>query len=304
MSEPVHAPKQIEDHHGTRQIEKKGLLLVVILTGTMMIAEGIAGYMTKSLALLSDAFHMLTHFIATGISLVAIYIAMMKAPPEKTYKYWRVEVIAALFNGISLIPIVVFIVLEANKRFTEPVIIQEVPMLIVAVIGLLVNIASAWILMRPSQKDLNVKSAFLHMVVDAISSVGVITGGIIVVLTKSYVADTVIAIGIAALTLYWAVKIIKDSVIILLESAPKNMKVSDVESVIKSTSGVKNVHDVHVWVITSGMYALTAHIELDKDVPISETSKLTHNINHTLDHKFDITHTCFQFELPDKNINQ
>lgn len=300
MTEPLHVPKQVEDHHGTRQIEKRSLFFVAILTGSMMVVEGIAGVLTNSLALLSDAFHMLTHFISTGISLVAILIAMMKAPPNKTYKYWRVEVLAAFFNGLLLLPIIGYIIYEANSRFGNPQPVNEIPMLVVAIAGLLVNIMCAWILMKPAKKDLNVKSAFLHMFVDAISSIGVIVGGIIVLFTKAYIADTLIALGIAALTLYWAVKIARDSISILLESAPKHMEITDVENAIKSVNGVKDVHDIHLWVITSGMYALTAHIELDKDVTISETKGLTHDINHSLDHKFDITHTCFQYELPDK----
>lgn len=300
MSEHLHLPKTIEDHHGTRQIEKKSLLIVVLFTGSMMIVEYIAGVLTNSLALISDAFHMLTHFVSTGISLVAILIAMTKAPPEKTYKYWRVEVLAAFFNGLLLLPIVGYIIYEATLRFDDPKPVKEIPMLIVAVIGLLINIVCAWVLMKPARKDLNVKSAFLHMFVDALSSIGVIIGGIILLITKAYIADTLIALGIAALTLYWAFKIIKDSISILLESAPKHLQINEVENAIKSVQGVKNVHDTHIWVITSGMYVLTAHIELEKDVTVGATRELTHNINHSLDHKFDITHTCLQYELPDK----
>jgi len=300
MSQPLHVPKQVEDNHLPRQIQKKRLFLVLVLTGSMMVVEGVAGFLTNSLALISDAFHMLSHFISTGISLIAIYIALMKAPSDKTYRYWRVEVLAALFNGFLLIPIVGVIAYEAFNRFNDPLPIKEIPMLVVAVVGLVTNIICASILMKPAKKDLNVKSVYMHMLIDAFSSIGVLAGAVILFFTKAYIVDTLVAVVIAILTLFWAIKLIKDSVLILLESVPTHMKINDVESAIKNIGGVKNVHDIHVWVITSGMYALTAHVELEQNISVSETTNVTHLINKALDDKFDITHTCLQYELQEK----
>lgn len=295
-----HEPKVVVHqghiHTAVRTQERRKLLAVIILTGAMMVAEFIAGFLTNSLALLSDAFHMLTHLFATAVSFFAIMLAVMKAPPEKTFRYWRIEILASLFNGVCLIPMASYILYEAFVRYFAPQQIKEIPMLVVALIGLVVNIVCAIILAKESHGDLNIKSIFLHCLADSLASVGVIAAGVIIYFTKWSVADPLVAGIISAITIYWAVTLIKGSAIIFLESAPPHIKIDSVALSLKELPEIADVHDIHSWVITSRFYALTAHIILKSDLAVSKTDEIAERINKILDNHFGINHTCLQFE--------
>lgn len=303
MSEPEHQPKAItEEIHihpkpEPRQRQRRQLRAVLILTGLTMLAEGVAGVISGSLALLSDALHMLTHFFSTGISFLAILLALREAPPEKTFRYWRIEVLAALLNGILLLPLVGYIIYEGYHRFHEQKPIDTTIVMIVGAAGLIVNLACARILHSSSKEDLNIRGTFLHMLADSLSSIGVLAAGVLVWATGNYVIDPIVAGLISLLILFWSLKLIGDSASILLEAAPSGVKIEQVESAIKSVPGVVDVHDMHLWVITSRMYMLTAHVVLGDDVSVGRTDEVSHQLNAVLDHKFDITHTCFQFEV-------
>jgi cobalt-zinc-cadmium efflux system protein len=173
-------------------------------------------------------------------------------------------------------------------------------MLAVAVIGLAVNIACAWILHGSSKEDINIYGAFLHMVADSLSSVGVLAAGVLIAFTGKNYFDAIFAGVISIMVLVWSVKLIVDSCGVLLESAPRGLRIEEVVDAIKTVDGVLEVHDVHLWVITSRMYSLTAHVVLRDDTPISRTAEITNEINALLDRRFDINHTCFQFELRDR----
>jgi len=281
--------------HGYRVVEMKRLKIVTLLTGSMMVVEAIGGIITNSLALLSDAFHMLTHFGALLISLLAIVIATRFKSEDKTFGYWRAEILTALFNGITLIPIVGYIIYESYQRFLHPREIKDIPMLAIAFTGLLVNLISAVLLWGVGKKDINIRSAFIHMIGDTLSSVAVIVAGVMIYLTGWLIIDPIASICIGIMILLWSAGLIYESIHILLESVPKGIKVNKVASAIKGIGHIKDVHDIHIWQITSGMYSLTCHVVVE-DMSISESQGILSQIHHLLDKEFHISHATVQME--------
>ncbi|MDO8446136.1 MAG: cation diffusion facilitator family transporter [Deltaproteobacteria bacterium] len=298
--EHMHHPKTTthDGHHhahGHRGEESKRLKLVILLTGFMMVVEGVAGVMTNSLALLSDAFHMLTHFGALLISLGGILIATRFTSEDKTFGYWRAEILTALLNGITLIPIVGYILYESYQRFLHPKEISEIPMLVVAFAGLLVNLISAALLWKTGEKDINMRGAFIHMMGDTLSSVAVIAAGALIYFTGWVLIDPVASAIIGVMILLWSAGLINESVHILLESVPKGIKIEEVAMEIRGLDRVRDVHDIHIWQITSGMYSMTCHVVME-EMPFSEAQRILHRIHHLLDEKFHISHANIQME--------
>ncbi len=273
----------------------RGLVISLIIVVVMMVVEIVGGLLSNSLALLGDAGHMLVDALAIGISLFALSLARRPATVTRTYGYHRAEIIAALANGIILVVITIVIVYEAYQRFLKPPEVRSGLMLIVAVIGLIANILGIFILRRSSHANLNVRGAFLHIVGDTISSVGVIVGGIIISFTGWGIVDPIIAVLIAVIIVSGAYNLIRESTDILRESVPRKVNVDKVVETIKAIPGVVEMHDVHVWTITSGILALSSHI-LVEDVMLSRTHEIIENINHELSEKFGITHTTLQLE--------
>jgi cobalt-zinc-cadmium efflux system protein len=259
------------------------------------VVEVIGGFLTNSLALISDAGHMLTHLFALLVSLFALFFAAKPPTEKKTYGFYRLEILAALFNGIMLFMITVWIFYEAYQRFMHPESISSGKMFMVACIGLVANITCAYILKGNGHgHSLNVRSAFLHMLGDTISSVGVIIGAAIIYYTNWFVVDPIISVILCILILVWAYKLIMESIDILLEATPKGINIDEVIISLKQIPGIDNAHDIHVWTITSGMYSMSGHIDT-KDMLISETTRLSKEINRILDEKFKIGHTVIQF---------
>ena len=298
-----HHPK-IADHdehhehsheHVHRGVEKKRLTMVAILTGSMMVVEGIGGYVTNSLALLSDAFHMLTHFGALMISLSAIIIATRFQSEDKTFGYWRAEILTALLNGITLVPIVGYILYESYQRYMHPEPIRDTIMIAVAFVGLIVNIVSALALWGVGKEDINIRGAFVHMVGDTLSSVAVIIAGVIIYFTNWLAVDPIASAVISIMILLWSAGLIYESVHVLLESVPKGISLEEVERRIKAVPKVTDVHDIHIWQITSGMYSLTCHVVVE-DMAISGAQGILKQIQSTLDKQFHITHANIQLE--------
>ncbi len=300
MSEQHHHPKLSESTAGmatVRSGQRARLLWVVALTGVTMVAEFAGGILTGSLALLGDAFHMLTHFLAISLSYAAVVIAERPAPPDKTYRYWRIEILASLVNGIALVPIAGYVLYLAWLRWHDPVPILVAPMLGVAAIGLAVNVLSALFLHRHSRHDLNVRGAFLHMLSDSVSSVGVLAAGGVVALWGWRQADPLIAALISVLILAWSVTLVRDSGRILLESAPRHMDLEEIRAAMKGVEGVGEVHDLHVWTITSRMYALTAHIGLRENLSVAESERIGDRLKRLLDERYEINHATLEFEV-------
>ncbi len=286
------------DHrHMHRAVERKRLLLTMALTGATMVVEVVGGLLTGSLALLSDAGHMLTHFFALMVSFIAIKLAALPTRPSRSFGLYRVEVLAALLNGVTLLFIVGYIFYEAFARLMHPAPIKELPMLAVAVVGLAVNLASAVILLDVGKTDLNVRSAFLHMVGDTASSVGVVVGSIVIYYTGWYVIDPLLSMLIAAVILIWSWNLLKDSINILLETAPKHIDIDEVIGAIREEAPeILDVHDVHIWEITSQMYSMTAHLVFREDCSVSECAKVFHRLNEPLLKRFQISHVNFSPE--------
>ena len=289
-------------HHDFRTVEKKRLRIVIVLTLVMMIVELIWGFLSNSLALLSDAFHMLTHFGALAVSLISIVIATRLKSRDKTFGYWRVEILSALFNGITLLPIMAYILYEAYHRFRHPEAVVVSQMLVVALLGLVVNLVCAAILADVSRDDFNLRGAFLHLIGDTASSGGVVVAAIIIHYTSWTFLDPLVSVLIALVILVWSVGLIRESVNILLESVPRGIKLKEVQQAVLNIPAVREIHDVHIWQITSKMYALTAHVGIE-NVPIQETKEILEEIHDVLDSRYHISHVNIQFEPYNGNGN-
>jgi cobalt-zinc-cadmium efflux system protein len=280
-------------HH--RVQNRRRLLWTIVLTGVAFVAEAVGGFLTNSLALLSDAGHMFTHLLALGVSYLAVMFSERPATERRTYGLNRLEILAALFNGATLFAISIGIFYEAYERFFDPVPIATGPLLVIAVIGLVVNLICAVILSGAERKDLNIRGAFIHLLTDTFSSVAVIAGAVIISLTGWTVIDPLLSVAICAVILFWALRLVWDSVDILLEATPRDVKMQDVVDGLRRIPGIRDVHHLHVWCITSGMYALSAHVDVD-DLRVSETEKLAQQAEQFLKERFSINHTTFQFE--------
>ena len=288
-----HAHGHVHDHGLTGG--RKGLLMALAITLFMMIAEIIGGLLSNSLALLSDAGHMFTDTLALALSFFAMKFAGMPATEKKTFGFYRLEILAALLNGITLVIISLYIMVEAYQRILNPQPVAGTLMLIVAVIGLVVNIIGALFLMKHRETNLNIRGAFLHIIGDAISSVGVIIGGIVILHTGWYLIDPILSMLIALGIIAGAIGLVSESVSILLESAPSHINIAAVAEEIARVNGVREAYHVHVWTITSGVYALSAHVIID-DRPVSGSRELLDAIRQRLTDRFKILHSTIQLE--------
>jgi cobalt-zinc-cadmium efflux system protein len=287
MSEHAHEPNL--------QSGSKGLLIALIITIVMMMAEVAGGFLSNSLALLGDAGHMFTDVFSLGLSLFAFNMARRPPNSTKTYGYHRMEVMAALTNGALLIIISIAIFYEAYRRFASPPEIKGPIMLIIASIGLIANLAGIYVLKDTHTDNLNIRSAFLHIVGDTLSSVGVILGGILIITEKWYFVDPIISILIGVIIIRGAISIIFESSSILLEYVPGNIDPDTVNKALMGIKGVKNVHDLHIWAITSGLYSMSSHIMID-DKMISEGALIIQQVEGVMKEKFHISHTTIQLE--------
>jgi len=269
------------------------IALAIVLV--VMVAEVIGGILSGSLALLGDAGHMLADALALGLALFAITIARRPATPTKTYGYHRAEIMAALANGVILVLVAVYVFYEAYQRFLDPPPVQAPLMLLVAAIGLVANLAGVLLLRKASRSSLNVKAAFWHIVGDTISSAGVIVGGTIIAIADWYIVDPIIAVLIGGVILWGAVRIVRESADILLEAVPRHIQLDKVIETIKNVAGVEDVHDIHIWTITSNIHALSAHLIIE-DQTVSRSSEIVQTVNQDLARYFNITHTTLQLE--------
>jgi cobalt-zinc-cadmium efflux system protein len=277
-----------------RYSEIKRLKLALAISSVYFFAELIAGFITNSLALLSDAGHMLSDIGAMALSLFAFYFAKRPATEQSTYGYHRVEILAALFNGLALWLIVGIIFASAFNRLFAPPVVESTGMIVVAVIGLLVNIAAGAILFDSHEHhNLNLRGAFLHVVSDAVGSVGAIAAGVVMLTTGWYLADPLISILIAVLVLFSSWNLVKESFSILMQSVPKGIRLEEVQRTIESVEGVAKVHDLHIWTVTSGIYTLSAHAVVENG---GDLHGVLNGIEDTLKQRFNIEHTTIQLE--------
>jgi cobalt-zinc-cadmium efflux system protein len=281
---------------------RKDLLIALSITLLMMIAEAIGGLLSNSLALLSDAGHMLTDNLALLLSFFALKFATMPATEKRTFGFYRLEILAALINGIILALISLYIIYHAYLRITNPQRVEGTLMLIVASIGLIANVIGAVILMKHSHANLNIRGAYLHILGDALSSVGVVIGGIVILYTGWYLIDPILSILISLVIIYGSWVLVKESVSILLESVPAHINIETVAAEICKIRGVREAYHIHVWTITSGVYALSAHILID-DQLVSLSRDLIDNVRDLLADKFKILHSTLQLECERCDMN-
>ena len=296
----IHRPKQTspaDELFEYRSVEKKKLKLTMAITGTMMIVEVIGGLLTNSLALISDAGHMFTHLFALAISFGAILCANRQSCHHRTFGFYRVEILAALFNSLFLFGVTAWILIEGIKRIIQPAPVLGLQMFMIAIIGLIVNLVSAWILHGTSKDNLNVKSAFLHMLADTLSSVVIVIGAVIIYFTDWNIIDPILSIGIALMILAWGWGLFKDSVNILLEATPKGLTTDDVSGMLlKEIPKIEKITDLHIWEITSKMYSMTANVKLKEEVNRIEEKEIITKIKQVVDERFDIEHATIEIE--------
>jgi cobalt-zinc-cadmium efflux system protein len=283
------------EEHNHDAINSRPLKITLGLVLVIMVAEIIGGIFSNSLALLSDAGHMLTDALALGLSMFAMNLARRPPTATKTYGYHRAEIMAALANGTILLLVSVIIFYEAAQRFMAEPAVKGPLMLIIALIGLAANLAGLYLLRRGSKKSINIKAAFWHIIGDTLSSVGVIIAAIIIQITGWNMADPIIAVVIGIIILWGAVRIVKESVNILLESVPPHVEIARVTEAVKKVPGVEDMHEIHIWTITSGIYALSAHLRIT-DRMVSQACDILTGVNEVLAHDFNITHTTLQLE--------
>lgn len=287
-------------HHGhdhlhdlRRGTGKKALKIVLAITGTFMVVEFVGGWLANSLALMADAGHMLTDVAAIALSLFAIWFAQRPATPEKTYGYLRWEVLAALINGAALIVLSLFIFYEAIRRFRSPAEVEGGLMLGVALGGLIVNIAAAWLLHRAAGHSLNVRGAYLHVLGDLLGSVGAIAAAVIILLTGWVIVDPLISIVVGGLILFSSWKLVRESVDVLLEAVPPHIDLAEVRETIDEIPGVDDVHDLHVWTVTSGYLAMSGHAVVED---LSQHQRVLREIHERVSDRFGIRHITIQLE--------
>nr|WP_239581472.1 cation diffusion facilitator family transporter [Jeotgalibacillus terrae] len=272
-----------------REGNKKGLLIALSITTFIMLLEFFGGLLTNSLALLADSGHMLSDASSLLLSLVAIWFATKKASDNKTYGFYRFEILAALFNGVTLFVISGFILVEAYERFLEPPTVASGTMMGIALIGLLANLLSAWFLMRKGdvKDNVNLRSAYLHVIGDALGSVGAIAAGIVMLVFDWYLADPLISVLVSLLILKSAWGILKQSVHILMEGAPSTVDTGKLKASLQNIDGVIDVHDFHIWTITSGLDSFSCHLtirdEADEQLILQQAIELIQE-NHQISH--------------------
>ena len=269
------------------------LKVAIILTSTILIAEVIGGIISNSLALFTDAAHVFMDVLALGLSLSALTIACRPLDDKATFGYHRAEIFAALINALLLVIVVIFILQEAYERIISPPEIRTIEMMVVAGIGLAVNLFVT--LTLRGHHDLNIRGAYLHVLGDTLSSFAVITGGIIIILTGYYIVDPILSIMISCVIVYSSSRLLKESVDILMERTPKHVDIDKLKQDILRTKGIHGLHDLHVWSICSNVHALNAHLKVDS-ISVKDTEKITSKINKHLLETYGIKHTTLQFE--------
>ena len=276
-----------------RDGDRRALALVLVLTASFTVVEIIGGLLTGSLALLADAGHMLSDNLSLGVALFAAWLAGRPATPEKSFGYRRAEILAALANGVTLVAISVWVFVEAYERFLEPADVLGTPMLAVAALGLLVNVVGATILYRSGGESLNVQGAMRHVFADALGSVGAMIAAAIIILTGWRYADPLISVAIGFLILVSSWTLLRDSTNILLEATPRGLNAEEVGRKMAAADGIIEVHDLHIWTITSGFPALSAHVLVGEQ---EDCHARRRELEEILTREYGISHTTLQVD--------
>jgi cobalt-zinc-cadmium efflux system protein len=279
--------------HDVHGASRRALAIALALTATFAVVEVVGGVLTGSLALLADAVHMVSDNVSIALALVAVWLAAKPSTPDRTFGFKRAEVLAALANGVTLVALSVWIFYEAVQRLRDPPEVLGGWMLVVALVGLAVNVAAGWILYRSRGASLNVDAALRHVLADLLGSIGVVTAAVLIVLGGWAEADPVASIAVGILVLASAWTILRDSTTILLESAPRGLDTRAVGARLAASPGVVEVHDLHVWTITSGFPALSAHVLVGRG---EDCHGRRRELERLLAQEFGIEHTTLQVD--------
>jgi cobalt-zinc-cadmium efflux system protein len=280
-------------HEAVRGESRRALGITLALTVSFTVAEVIGGLLTGSLALLADAGHMLSDNLSLGLALFAAWLAGRPETPEKSFGYKRAEILAALANGVTLVAISIWIFVEAFSRLREPPEIPGIPILIIATLGLVVNAAGVIVLSRSGSESLNVQGALRHVIADALGSIGVIFAALVIVLTGWRYADPLASVAIAALILASSWTLLRDSTNVLLEGTPRGVDAKAVGRRMVASDGVAEVHDLHIWEITSGFPALSAHVLVGRS---EDCHARRRELEDLLAREYGISHTTLQVD--------
>lgn len=284
------------DHSNEHTIKNKNKLgIILILTTVYMIAEFVGGYFSNSLALVADAGHMLSDVGALALSFFALWLYLKPASAEKTYGYYRMEILAAFVNGLALVVISLLIMYEAYQRFLSPSLIKAPLMITIAIGGLIINLIGILLLHKSCKENLNIQGAFLHILGDLLGSVGAIIAGVMILVWKFYLADPIISVIISALILYSAINLINEAINILLEASPAHINVELLRKAILELDEIEDVHDLHVWSISSSSIALSTHVVTKS----KDYNKILSEVQDLLNRKFQIDHLTIQVEGPE-----
>lgn len=274
---------------------QRELRIAFAITSTTLVLEATGGWWTRSVALLADAGHMLTDAGALGIALLGGWMAGRPRTAQKSFGYGRAEILAALVNGMLLGAVSTSIAVESIRRLATPTPIDAGPMVAIALVGLVANLVCASFLAHGSHTNLNVRAAFFHVIGDAMGSVAAILAGVSVWLWDFLVADAVAGLAIAGLLVVSAVRLVRDSVDILLEAAPRNLDVKAIAAEMAALPGVRAVHDLHIWTVTSGFPAMSAHVDIEPGADPAAVRRALHQLLHQ---RYEIEHTTIQTEEP------
>ena len=280
-----------------RARNRRDLTITLGITAGYCVVELVGGFLTNSLALLSDAGHMFADVVALGVSLFALRLAQRPPTASKTFGYHRVEILAAFVNGLALWLIVGLIFREAYQRFSEPPPVHSIGLIVIAAVGLGVNLMSLFVLRGSQAVSLNVRAAFVHVLGDALGSMGALVAGIVILTTGRTIADPLVSVGIGVLILASSWGIVRESVDILMQGTPREMRLEDIEACLRGIKGVCQVHDLHVWTMTSGKYLLSVHLVVS---PGEEPRPIIDAAQNQLRERFGIGHTTVQIDPEDE----
>lgn len=298
MSEKKRVKRKHSHHHA---VNEKNLLTVTFLNLVISVVEIAGGILSGSLALLSDALHNLSDTFATFIAYLAILIGKREANQKRTFGYKRLEILAALINAVILIVMSVFLIREAWHRLQDPAPINSMIMLVVGMIGLLANLYAVLILRKDAGKSINVKAAYIHLIGDSLSSVVVILGSVMIRIFKIDWIDPAITVLISLYIIRSGFVILKQSVNILMQSAPDHLDLSLIKNRVEQEPEVLNIHHIHAWMLTDREVHMEAHVELKKDLKLSQVMQIQEIIEKCLRSDFGIAHITLQFEFGTKH---
>ncbi|MGI6572596.1 MAG: cation diffusion facilitator family transporter [Fermentimonas sp.] len=291
--------KEIGNHHhhvDTEKLRGKKLLWVTLLKFSISVVQVTGGILSNSLSLISDAIHHLGDTSTIFIAFLAGKYARKKPDAKKTFGYKRIEILAALFNGVVLIGICIFLLVEAYKRLMQPQPIKGGVMLMIAVFVLLVNLISVLVLQKEKSHNLNVRAAYLHLLGDTLSSVAVIAGSIAIIVWEVYWIDPLITVAVGVYIIYQTWGVVRQTVNILIQATPRHIDIQKIKQSVETLAQVENIHHLHVWQMDDEHVHLEAHLNISRDMPLSEAQVIRQNVETLLRDKFGINHITLQIE--------